>query len=104
MCAGLEYVPQSARAIAINPITNKVYVVYISSNDVAVLNGSTGAFIKRLTVRNSPREVQLNTVSNMIYVANEGSPRQQKLRYRLSMERQTLQPEVRRLESFHAPS
>ena len=65
---------QNPRAIAINPITNKVYVVYISSNDVSVLNGSTGAFIKRVTVGNSPREVQLNTVSNMIYVANEGSP------------------------------
>src|SRR5262249_20323909 len=61
-------------ALAVNPSTNKIYVVNCGSNSVSVIDGAT-SHITTVTDPNwsCPYAVALNPVTNKIYVRNPGS-------------------------------
>ncbi len=59
-------------AVAINPVTNKIYVANTSSANVTVIDGATNSRTNVAT-GNSPRAVAINPATNKIYVANNGS-------------------------------
>ncbi len=56
-------------AIAVNPTTNKIYVVNQNSNNLTVIDGATHDTNTVLT-GNVPSAVAVNAVTNKIYVAN----------------------------------
>ncbi|TAF99839.1 MAG: hypothetical protein EAZ43_15085, partial [Betaproteobacteria bacterium] len=59
-------------AIAVNPVTNKVYVANLNSNDVTVIDGTTNA-TTTVTAGTLPYAIAVNPVTNKVYVANFGS-------------------------------
>jgi YVTN family beta-propeller protein len=61
-----------AHAVAVNPITNKIYVGDLTGNTVAVIDGATNT-VTTVTVGSAPVDIAVNTVTNKIYVANNGS-------------------------------
>jgi YVTN family beta-propeller protein len=69
--ATLEVGP-GPKAIAVNPVTNKIYVANSVGNSVTVIDGITG---KTATVAAglSPVAIAVNAATNKIYVANAGS-------------------------------
>src|SRR4029077_20926347 len=56
-------------AVAVNPVSNKIYVVNNYSNNVTVIDGATNA-TTTVGVGSSPLAVAVNPVTNKIYVAN----------------------------------
>ncbi len=58
--------------MAINPVTNKIYVVDEGSNAVVVIDGATN-LLTSVPVGNYPVAVAVNTATNKIYVANADS-------------------------------
>src|SRR5437870_7225599 len=62
-----------AQAIAINPVTNKIYIPNgISANQLAVIDGATEA-VSMVPTGTNPGAVALNPTTNKIYVANQFS-------------------------------
>lgn len=59
-------------AVGVNPVTNKIYVVNNSSNNVTVIDGATNA-TATVAVGTRPLAVAVNPVTNNIYVANFNS-------------------------------
>ncbi|MBI1785461.1 YncE family protein, partial [Candidatus Sumerlaeota bacterium] len=57
-------------AIAINPVTNKIYVANFSSNNVTVIDGTTHATTTVGTGGSGPIAIAVNPVTNKIYVCN----------------------------------
>ena len=55
-------------AIAVNPVTNTIYVVNSNSNNVTVIDGATNA-TATVTAGSFPDAIAVNPVTNMIYVA-----------------------------------
>ena len=68
---GLFPVGSSPIAVAVNPVTNKVYVANYGSNTVTVFDGATNA-TPAVTVGSNPVAVAVNPVTNKVYVANYG--------------------------------
>ena len=62
----------SPRAVAINPVTNQIYVANINSNNVTVIDGVTNS-TATVAAGTNPTAVAINPVTNKIYVANEAS-------------------------------
>src|SRR5207245_8581547 len=60
-------------AEALNPVTNKIYVVNQNSNSVTVIDGATYGVSATVTAGTSPSAVALNPLTNKVYVANSGS-------------------------------
>jgi uncharacterized repeat protein (TIGR01451 family) len=58
--------------VAVNPVTNKVYVTTLNSNSVTVIDGMTNA-TTTVAVGAFPYSVAVNPVTNKIYVANSDS-------------------------------
>ncbi len=58
-------------AIAVDSVTNMIYVVNESSNSVTVINGAINA-TTTVNVGNAPIAVAVNPITNMVYVANIG--------------------------------
>jgi len=58
-----------AQAVAVNPVTNKIYV---AGGNVTVIDGATND-TTLVPAGADPRVVALNPVTNKIYVANIGS-------------------------------
>ena len=56
-------------AVAVNPVTNKVYVANIYSNNVTVIDGATNA-TTTVATDSEPHAVAVNPATNKIYVAN----------------------------------
>lgn len=56
-------------AVAVNPLTNKIYVVNQSSNNVTVIDGATN-HTTSVPVGASPTALAINPVTNKIYVTN----------------------------------
>ena len=56
-------------AVAVNPVTNKIYVANQNSNTVTVIDGVTNSTAIVATGR-SPIALAINSVTNQIYVAN----------------------------------
>jgi YVTN family beta-propeller protein len=64
-----------ARGVAVNPATNKIYVVNESSNDVTIIDGATHA-TARLPVGPRPQYIAVNPNTNRVYVSNGGNATQ----------------------------
>jgi len=56
-------------AVAVNPVTNKIYVVNRGSNTVTVIDGATNA-TTTVSVGTEPLAAAVNPITNKIYVAN----------------------------------
>jgi YVTN family beta-propeller protein len=59
-------------AVAVNPVTNKIYVANYNSNNVTMIDGATNAKTT-VPVGSTPQAVAVNPVTNKIYVANRGT-------------------------------
>ena len=59
--------------VAVNPNTNRVYVVNYESPLVSVIDGSTDSLVGIIKVGDDPRAVAVNQNTNKSYVANWGS-------------------------------
>jgi YVTN family beta-propeller protein len=55
--------------IAINPVTNKLYVANAGSDSVSVINGATGA-TTTVPVNDDPRWIGINVETNRVYVSH----------------------------------
>src|SRR5256884_530428 len=62
----------ASRAVALNPVTNKIYVANANSNNVTVIDGATNT-TTTVSAGTNPAAVAVNPVTNKIYVANQGS-------------------------------
>src|ERR1700733_11154965 len=60
------------QAVAVNPVTNKIYVANYLSSSVTVIDGETNA-TTTVGVGTNPNAVAVNPVTNKIYVPNTGS-------------------------------
>ena len=60
-----------AYSVAVNLVTNKIYVANYSGASVTVIDGATNA-TSTVPVGTNPVSVAVNPVTNRIYVANEG--------------------------------
>lgn len=63
-------VGMNPRNIAVNPVTNMIYVTNENSKSVSVIDGQTNSVVKTISVRSQPAGLGLDTVSNKIYVTN----------------------------------
>ena len=59
-------------AVAVNPVTNKVYVANYGGDSVTVIDGATNS-TTTVAVGTMPSAVAVNPVTNKVYVANAGS-------------------------------
>lgn len=59
--------------VAVNPVTNVVYVTNSGSGTVSVLNGSTYATLSTVTVGGTPEGIAINPDSSVAYIANPAS-------------------------------
>ena len=59
-------------SIALNPVTNKIYLSDSAINAVTVLNGATDAAVLTVSVGASPGPVAVNATTNRVYVGNAG--------------------------------
>lgn len=59
-------------AVAVNPVTNKIYVANFTSFNVTVIDGTTNT-ATTVAAGTSPDAVAVNPVTNKIYVANQSS-------------------------------
>jgi YVTN family beta-propeller protein len=59
--------------LAVNSVTNKIYVPNHASNTVNVIDAATGTLISAVPVGVRPSAVAVNSVNNHIYVANDDS-------------------------------
>jgi YVTN family beta-propeller protein len=59
----------NGEAVAVNPVTNKIYVANASANRVTVVDGVTHA-TTNVAVGRNPQYVAVNTAANKIYVSN----------------------------------
>src|ERR1035441_2847018 len=57
-------------AIAVNPVTNTIYVANLDSNTVTVINGATNTATATVSTGTFPYAVAVDPVTNTIYVAN----------------------------------
>ena len=60
------------RSIAVNPVTNKIYVANVGSDNVTVIDGTNNT-PTNITVGGAPRAIAVNPATNRIYVANNAS-------------------------------
>ena len=60
---------RQAQAIAVNQVSNKIYVVNNSDNTVTMIDGSTNT-IAKVNTGNFPLAVAVNPVANKAYVVN----------------------------------
>lgn len=56
-------------AVAVNEVTNTVYVTARNTNKIVIINGDTNSVI-RIIFALSPHEIDVNTVTNKIYFTN----------------------------------
>jgi YVTN family beta-propeller protein len=64
--------------VAVNPVTNKIYVIASCGNDptcqgngaVTVIDGATNIIVATITVGSDPDAVEVNRLTNEVYVAN----------------------------------
>ena len=59
--------------MAVNPVTNKIYVCDWSGGSVTVIDGASQTATATVTVGSNPNNVAVNPVTNKIYVPNSGS-------------------------------
>src|SRR6266849_1731386 len=59
-------------SVAVNTVTNKVYVANVTSSTVKVIDGDTNT-TTTVAAGTTPESVAVNPVTNKVYVANAGS-------------------------------
>ena len=59
-------------AIAINPTSNKIYVVNTGSGNVSVIDGNTNS-VSTIGAGTNPTALAINSITNRIYVTNSSS-------------------------------
>ena len=61
-------------AVAVNPVTNRIYVANDLGNSVTVIDGATipPAAVATVPVGLFPSAIAVNPVTNKVYVANTG--------------------------------
>jgi YVTN family beta-propeller protein len=65
---------QFPNAVAVNPVTNKIYIANSGSNNVTVVDGATNTFTTITDIHaTTPVAIAVNSLTNMVYVANSGS-------------------------------
>ena len=65
-------VGNSPAAVAVNPVTNRIYVANTAGNSVTIIDGSNNS-TTTVNVGTGPQAIAVNPVTNEIYVANTGS-------------------------------
>jgi|SRR5579859_6741407 len=60
-------------AVAINPTTNTIYVANSQSNNLTVIDGATNTVMATFPVGTSPSDLDVDSQTNFIYVANAGN-------------------------------
>jgi YVTN family beta-propeller protein len=60
-------------SVAINSLTNTIYVLDRGSNSVSVLNGSNNNVITNIGAGRGPSAIAADPVTNYLYVVNEHS-------------------------------
>jgi YVTN family beta-propeller protein len=72
---GITRIPVGNRPhlVAVNTITNRIYVANWGSDNVSVIDGATNTVAATIPVGSGPVGVGVNTITNRIYVANWGS-------------------------------
>src|SRR5262245_33111915 len=59
--------------VAVNPITNRIYVANQFGNSVSVIDGTSNSVIATIPVGTGPVGIDVNPTTNRIYVANFGA-------------------------------
>lgn len=59
-----------AKGVAINPLTNRLYLASRGTDELFVVNASTLQTIAKIRVGNEPFGVAVNTATNKVYVGN----------------------------------
>jgi YVTN family beta-propeller protein len=57
--------------IAVNPVTNKLYIAIKEAKEIQVIDGSTHQLIQNIAVGAEPSSLALNPYTNKIYVASQ---------------------------------
>ncbi|MHB8086460.1 MAG: YncE family protein [Dehalococcoidia bacterium] len=57
--------------VAVNPVTNRIYVVNQLDHNVSVIEGATNTVIAVIPVGGAPMDVAVNPATNRIFVTNE---------------------------------
>ena len=60
-------------AVAVNKVTNTVYVANLSSSNVVAIDGSANTIIATIPAGADPAAIAVNEITNQIYVLNEAS-------------------------------
>lgn len=63
----------SAFDLAVNRLTDFVYVANYDPNTVAVINGRTNSVVANVPVGSHPRSMAVNQQTNTVYVTNTGA-------------------------------
>ena len=61
---------QEPAVVAVNPVTNLIYVANSVSNNVSVIDGSTNTLLTTVTADAQPAAILVDPVNNLVYVAN----------------------------------
>jgi YVTN family beta-propeller protein len=59
-----------SQTVAVNPVTNRIYIPVNCQNDVVVIDGSSNNIVGTVPTGTYPSELSINSVSNQIYVTN----------------------------------
>src|SRR4051812_14639589 len=59
-------------SVAVNPLTNAIYVTNGGEGTISVIDGATNVVGATITVGSSPTGLAVNPQTNFIYVANTG--------------------------------
>jgi YVTN family beta-propeller protein len=65
--------PVNPVAIAVNPVTNQVYVALDGNSGIAVIDGTSKTVTATIAAGAQPSAIAVNPATNKIYVANSGS-------------------------------
>ena len=60
-------------AVAVNPTTNKAYVLTYAENMMAVIDGASGTVTKTVTLPTHPSAIAVNPKTSQIYIANQST-------------------------------
>ncbi len=65
--------PFTPRALAVNPVTHRIYVA--TSGGVSVIDGASNTVIADIPVSTSPQGIAVNPATNRVYLVVDGSDR-----------------------------
>lgn len=67
---GCPSVPCRGLGMAVNPATNRIYVVDAATSQVVVIDGASRTVIARASVGKTPQRISVNPVTNLVYVTD----------------------------------